>query len=68
MDELIAAIIVSVVTAIIVGNIASERSYNLRHAELCPTILEQSLTAADSLAVFEKHEGCWEFSQKENNR
>ena len=31
------------------------------HTELCPTILEHAPTYADSLAVIQKHEGCWEF-------
>lgn len=35
------------------------------HAELCPTILALSPTAADSLAVFREHEGCFEFVQSE---
>ena len=35
------------------------------HSRLCPTILAQSPTAADSLAVFQKHEGCFEFVQRE---
>lgn len=35
------------------------------HHELCPTILALSPTAADSLAVFQEHEGCFEFVQSE---
>ncbi len=35
------------------------------HAELCPTILALSPTAADSLAVFQEHEGCFDFVQTE---
>lgn len=35
------------------------------YAELCPTILALSPTAADSLAVFREHEGCFEFVQTE---
>ncbi len=33
------------------------------HAELCPTILEKAETAEERLAVFQKHEGCWEYVQ-----
>ena len=35
------------------------------HEELCPTILAFSLTAADTLAVFRAHEGCYEFVQNQ---
>jgi len=41
-----------------------EDGKGLAHDELCPTILEQTHTAADSLAVFQKHEGCWEYVQR----
>ena len=33
------------------------------YAELCPVIL-QDATAADSLAAFQEHEGCWDFVQR----
>lgn len=34
------------------------------YAELCPTILAEA-SPADSLAVFQKHEGCFEYVQSE---
>ncbi len=49
---------------LVVGFMATSYTEFYDYADLCPTILEQTHTAADSLAVFQKHEGCWEYVQR----
>ena len=66
-DAFIVGIIVGVVAfAIPVAFLTEPNGVEDRqaHEALCPTILEQSHTAADSLAVFQKHEGCWDYVQR----
>ena len=65
MGEFVAGVFLFFAGALLAGGIVASVAHDVDHAELCPTILEQSLTAADSLAVFQKHEGCWEFVQKQ---
>ena len=65
MGEFFAGVSLFFAGALLAGGIVANVAHDVGHAELCPTILEQSLTAADSLAVFQKHEGCWEFVRKQ---
>lgn len=37
------------------------------YEELCPLVLAEA-SPSDSLAVFQEHEGCFEFVQREANR
>lgn len=50
----------AIISGILVGWIGHSCTKFTTAYDLCPTIFELSLTSADTLAMAQKHEVCWE--------